>query len=478
VGLIVIAALLALAPAVLFARGGGEKGGGTSLPSPKSGEEMDKAAVRIAKDLAKGKEVTLRVILTWDAPGQALEKVIPLWEKATGIKVKVERLSTLEMAQKVNLELSSGAPEYDMIQYDKYIYKPMLENPNVLNLDQYMKAFPFHFEGMMTGQDKWGVADDGTNRMVPFYWCTYTGVYRKDLLDDPKEHAAFQKKYGYDYDVNNLTLDKSYKDVAAFFTRDTNKDGKTDLWGAAEMFAAYAAGDTFMARYINYWSADKPYLFDPKTGKATFDDDAARATFKDLMDVVKKGSMIPEILQTDWSSILGVFGSGKSAMALCYDPTWVAVQSPSGDFKISGPEKVGFIHMPGVTGRPRSTISSGWMSFIPQKAKNPQLAYLFLAWASSPATDKEMALTTLHNPVRQSTYQDGDVLKVNPTFPVEYQHKEGQVAVPAVLIYDETQLILSNHMAALATGKETIDQCITRSAKEMEAKWVEVTGKK
>jgi hypothetical protein len=70
------------------------------------------------------------------------------------------------------------------------------------------------------------------------------------------------------------------------------------------------------------------------------------------------------------------------------------------------------------------------------------------------------------------------VLKVNPTFPVEYQHKEGQVAVPAVLIYDETQLILSNHMAALATGKETIDQCITRSAKEMEAKWVEVTGKK
>jgi hypothetical protein len=89
-----------------------------------------------------------------------------------------------------------------------------------------------------------------------------------------------------------------------------------------------------------------------------------------------------------------------------------------------------------------------------------------------------MALTTLHNPVRQSTYQDADALKVNPTFPVEYQHKEGQVAVPALLIYDETQLILSSHMAAMASGKETIEQVITKSAAEMEAKWVEVTGKK
>jgi multiple sugar transport system substrate-binding protein len=478
VSMVVVVFLLALAPAALFAAGGGEKGSGAAIPAPKKGEAMDVAAARIAKDIAKGKDVTLRVILTWDAPGQALEKLIPEWEKATGVKVKVERLSTLEMSQKVNLELASGSPEYDVIQYDKYIYKPVLENKAVKNLDGYMKAFPFNFEGMMPGTDTWGVADDGTNRMVPFYWCTYTGVYRKDLLDDPKEHAAFKAKYGYDYDVNALTLDKSYKDVAAFFTRDTNKDGKIDLWGSAEMFAAYAAGDTFMGRYLNYWTADKPYLFDGKTGKATFNDPAARETLKDLMDVVKAGHMIPEILQTDWSSILGVFGSGKAAMALCYSPTWVAVQSPSGDFKISGPDKVGFIHMPGVTGRKRSTISSGWMSFIPEKAKNPALAYLFLAWASSPAIDKAMALTTLHNPVRVSTYEDAEVLKANPGFAAEYAHREGQVGVPALLIYDETQLILSNHIAAMASGKETIEQCITRSAAEMEAKWVEVTGKK
>ena len=477
VSLVVALVLLAFVPLAAFAGGEGEKGAAAILPSPKAGEAMDAAAVRIAKDLVKGKEATLRVMLTWDAPGQALEKLIPEWEKATGVKVKVERLSTLELSQKVNLELTSGNPEFDMIQYDKYIYKPVLENPALLNLDPYMKAFPYQFDGMMPGTDKWGVADDGTNRMVPFYWCTYTGVYRKDLLDNPKEHAAFKKKYGYDYDVNALTLDKSYRDVAEFFTRDTNGDGKVDLWGTAEMFAAYAAGDTFMGRYLNYWTADKPYLFDPKTGKATFNDEAARKTLKDLMILVEKGWIVPEYLQTDWSSILGVFGSGKCAMAMCYSPTWVAVQSASGDFKYSGPEKVGFIHVPGVTGRKRSTIASGWMSFIPAKAKNPGLAYLFLAWASSPAIDKAMALTTLHNPVRQSTYKDAEVLKLNPTFGVGYQHKEGQVTVPPVLIYDETQLILSNHIAALATGKETIEQCIVNSAKEMEAKWVEVTGK-
>ncbi len=308
-----------------------EKKGRRVRPLPRNlASRWTRLLFALQSSLPNGQDITIRTALTWDAPGQALEKVIPLWVKATGIKVKVERISTLEMSQKVNLELSSGSPEFDMIQYDKYIYKPILENPAVLDLDPLMKQFPFHFEGMMTGQDKWGVADDGTNRMVPFYWCTYTGVYRKDLLDDPQEHAAFKAKYGYDFDVNNLTLDKSYKDVAAFFTRDTKHDGKIDLWGDGEMGAAYAAGDTFMARYINYWTANKAYLFDPKTGKATFNDPAARAALKDLMDIVNKGWMIPEMLQTDWSSILGVFGSGKCAMALCYDPTWVAVQSPGG----------------------------------------------------------------------------------------------------------------------------------------------------
>jgi multiple sugar transport system substrate-binding protein len=476
--LVVALVLAALIPVPSFVGCAKQQGsGGLSGYKPKSGEAMDVYAVRIAKELARGKNVTLRAILTRDAPGEALIKLIPEWEAATGMKVTCKRLSTLEMETKVNLELSSGKPEYDIFQYDKYICKPVQESPGLLNLDPYIKKYDIDFAGMMPGMGEWGKADDGANRMLPYYWCTYTMVYRRDLFEDPKEKAAFRTKYGYELDPNNLTFDRSYKDAAEFFTRDTDKDGKIDLWGTVEMFAPYAAGDTFMGRYLNYWSADKPYLSDPEAGKATFNDEAAKAALNDALCLIRKGCMVPEIMQTDWAAILGVFGSGRAAMALCYSPIWVAVQSPSSEFKVSGPDKVGYTHIPGVTGKKRSTICSGWLSFINKNSPIPEIAYLFLLWASSPKIDKELAMTTLHNPVRQSTYADPEVLAANPTFTAEALHKEGQHAVPDHLIYAEEQLILSNAMAAMVSGKMTVEEGLADAEKQINAKWAEVKQK-
>ena len=474
--IVLVIVMLAISPIVVFA-GGGKEDTAAAAPrdlKPNPGEAVDEYATRIAKELAAGQDITIRTLVTWDAPGKALLEVIPQWEAATGIKVETEFLSTLEMSQKINLELSSGKPEYDIIQYDKYIYKPVLENPGVANLDPFMDKYDIHYETMMTGMGEWGVADDGTNRMTPFYWCTYSMAYRKDLLDNPKEKAAFKAKYGYEYDVNNLTWDKSYKDVAEFFTRDTDKDGEIDFWGTAEMLAPYAAGDTFFSRYINYWNADKPYLSDPAAMKSTMNDAAARSALKDMMDVIDNGSMIPEIMQTDWGTILGSIGSGRCAIALCYTPSWGPLQSATSEFKFSGPDKIGFAHIPGIEGKQRSTISSGWLSFVTNNSPISEIAYLYLLWTSSEKIDKEMALTTLHMPVRQATYRDSEVIKLNPSFKAEAEHIEGQVAVPPLLIYEETQLIISNNMAAMVAGDITVDECVTNSDKEINAKWDEL----
>lgn len=444
----------------------------------KAGETLDQTALRVAKQVAKGKDITLHVLVTWDAPGTALTKLIPDWEKETGVKVKTEPLSTLEMAQKVNLELSSGEPEYDIIQYDGYIRKPVIENPGVMNLDPYLEKYPFDFKGLVnTKAEFWGVADDGSHRALPFYWCNYVYVYRKDLLDNDKEKAAFKKKYGYDYDVEAITWDKSYKDIAEFFTRDTNKDRKVDLWGTAEMFAPYAAGDTFMIRYLNYWDNDKPFLADAKAGTCTLDDKYTLAVFKDLAEIIKKKHIIPEILQTDWASILGTFGSGRCVLAGQYAPTWMPLQSPKSEFKYSGPDKVGFIPSPGTEGKIRMSQDSGWISLITKNSKNPELAYLFILWAASEKIDRAMAMTTLHNPIRAATYKDAEVVKANPIFESMFRYPEGFYTVPDHLIYEEEQLIISNAMQALANGDITPDKAVKKIVDEVNAKWAEIKQK-
>jgi len=117
------------------------------------------------------------------------------------------------------------------------------------------------------------------------------------------------------------------------------------------------------------------------------------------------------------------------------------------------------------------------LSFIPKDSPNAEIAYLFLAWASSEKIDKEMAMTTLHNPLRTATYQDPEVIKLNPSFAAEFEHPEGLYHIPPVIIYSETQKILTDHMAAIASGTESVDDAVNKVAAEIDAKWIEVMGK-
>jgi len=436
---------------------------------------MDELAITEAKKLAEGKDITLNVMITWDPPGTALIGVIPQWEEATGIKIKYEQLSTIEASQKINLELSSGQSEYDMFMYDGYIRKPILENENVLSLDEFNEKWPLRFDTMIPGNKESTLNDAGNIKGVPFFWCSFIMTYRKDLVENPNELAAFKEKYGYDLDIDNLTWDKSYKDVAEFFTRDTDNDGEIDLWGTSEMFAPYAAGDTLIARYLNYWTEDKAFLSDPETGESTIRDDEMGAAFTDMKEVVDNKWIVPDHLQIDWAAILGSFGSGRSAMAFQYAPSWGPIQAETPDFPISGPDLVGFTQIPGMEGHQRSAQTCSWISHINANSNNTELVYLFLLWATSEKMDKEMAKTSLHNPVRTATYEDPEIVALNPTFKAEFMYPEGFLYIPDHLIFEEEILIISNAMAEMSAGTITeSDEFIEKIATGTEAKWAEV----
>jgi maltose-binding protein MalE len=152
------------------------------------------------------------------------------------------------------------------------------------------------------------------------------------------------------------------------------------------------------------------------------------------------------------------------------------LQSSSSEFVYSGPDKVGFTQVPGMKGVPKASIDSGWISFITKNSKIPEIAYLFILWSGSDKIDKTMAMTTLHNPIRAATYKDPEVLDANPIFKAMFMHPNF-VGVPGLLIYAETQLIISNAMQALVNGDVDIKGAQARIVKEIEAKWAEVTQK-
>jgi ABC-type glycerol-3-phosphate transport system substrate-binding protein len=81
---------------------------------------------------------------------------------------------------------------------------------------------------------------DGKLYWIPIHVNSQLGYARTDLFTDPKEQEAFKKEYGYDMPIPDENGSIAFKDrgqfvdVAKFFTRDTDGDGKIDLWGYAQ----------------------------------------------------------------------------------------------------------------------------------------------------------------------------------------------------------------------------------------------------
>lgn len=80
---------------------------------------------------------------------------------------------------------------------------------------------------------------------MPLWTDTEIIYYRTDLFEDEAEQSAFQEEYG--YPLRPPQDWGEYRDVAEFFTRDTDGDGQTDLYGtdlkggdAADWLAAVA----------------------------------------------------------------------------------------------------------------------------------------------------------------------------------------------------------------------------------------------
>ncbi len=70
---------------------------------------------------------------------------------------------------------------------------------------------------------------DGAFVGMPVWTNSEILFYRTDLFEDPTNQADFEAKYG--YPLAPPTDWEEYRDVAEFFTRDTDGDGQVDLYG-------------------------------------------------------------------------------------------------------------------------------------------------------------------------------------------------------------------------------------------------------
>ena len=371
----------------------------------------ESAAERAVKEAQKYKGQTITIV--WEAGLQSLDPLNfsgPLWEKLTGMKVKVIEVQTAEMFTKIMQEYRAGTGAYDALNVMPS-WMPDLANAGALEpLDSYI--------------DKYGYADE-LSKIAPIYrdnWAKANGkvyglpddgdvfimYYRKDIFGDPKVQEAFKAKTGHD-----LAVPKTWKDFGETGAALTEILKPQNTYGAAFFRQPPYTMFMFQERFRN----EGGKFFDAETMKATINSDIGVKVLTDMRNENK--FMPPGVEQWGFVENLAAFMAGQTAMTISWPPygrwaagygtddkalNWVPKSTVGG--------KVGYALPPG--GHPE--LAAGFDLSIASTSKNKDAAYLFIQWLNSEdiSLQRVKLPTTLRDPFRDSHYTDAGYLALWP----------------------------------------------------------------
>ncbi|NQV98141.1 MAG: extracellular solute-binding protein [Rhodospirillales bacterium] len=354
-----------------------------------AGSAFAQSAAQRAVDAAKqysGEEITI----VWEAGLQSLDPLNfsgPLWEKLTGIKVKVVEVSTAEMFTKILQEHRAGTGAYDALNVvpswlpdlaiagalepldayvDKYGFREELQEIAPVYRDNQMKH-----DGII-----YGFPDDGD---------VFVLYFRKDIFEDADNMKEFKAKHGYALAAPNTW--KEFREIGQFIT----DKYKGKVHGAGFIRVPPLAMFMFQERFRN----EGGKFFDADSMKATINSQVGVDVFKAM---VEDNKFMPAGVES-WGFVeaLSAFMSGQTAMVVSWPPygRWTAgygldekVLSWVPKTTIAG--KVGYALPPG--GHPQ--LALGFSLSVSSSSKKKEAAYLFIQWLNS----KEISLQRVQLP--------------------------------------------------------------------------------
>lgn len=337
----------------------------------------------------------IRILLNRHPWQEAIEPLIPEFEKLTGMKAYIEVYPEDQFRAKRTVEMASKVAKIDVcmlimaqegrkykkagwvIPLEKYLSDPNLTSPDY-DAKDFLKG-------------AWEAAQvEGTQVGIPITMEVHpTFFYRKDLL----------KKYG-------VPLPKTMEELASAakkLTLDTNADGKIDIHGIA-MRGKRAAATSVFAAFLHSYGGD---WLDENRNPA-IDSPEAIAAFE-MYGRLLRESGPPGSTGNHWYEVVSLMSQGKVAFACDASLFYANFENPEKS-KVVG--NVGYRVIPaGPKGSVPSTVV--WSLIIPYLSKNPEAAWTFIQWATS----KDIALHVLKKRVtggRSSPWDDPEAKKMYP----------------------------------------------------------------
>lgn len=296
--------------------------------------------------------------------GEMLQRAIAeKFTEETGIEVNFTVVPYQGVFDRLSAEIASGSSTFDIATIDvvwNARFADHVEDLSDLFTDEVKNDLPAAL-----------LADasvDGKVMGMPTWANTEIVFYRKDLFEDEAEKTAFEAEYGYPLAPPQSW--QQWRDMAKFFTRDSDSDGTIDLYSTSTvgLFA-----EEWMAHVLQ---AGSPGVILDAEGNVILDNDAHRAALEFyIAPHCEDQSVPPNVLEIGWGEAQNLFYQGKTAMMKFWGH---AYRMTPEDSLVNG--KVGVAPMlageAGIAG-----IPGPWYNVIPSNAANKDAARQFITYA-------------------------------------------------------------------------------------------------
>lgn len=363
---------------------------------------------------AAGPKVKLNVSVMVGVYGERAKALEKQFERENSdIDVVLEETGYTDIFQKQILDATSGRAKFDVytvcnhelgtyaapghiIPLTEFLNDSSLVSPD-LQLDDYYDAY-------LKGCTQY----NGVTYSMPYQFWVMAFYYRKDLWSDKNLQAEFRKKYGYD-----LRVPKNYdefKDMAAFFTRDRDGDGKLDLYGFG-MDGMRGTGGSNTYQFLPFlwaWGSD---VFD-KNMKPAFNSPEGVKALEYYASLVAFSP--PDWVQNMCDMNTTLFQQDLLAMSIHDSDQFGYIN----DVNTSKAQVVGNVALApapvGPAGKP-VVMLAGWTMAINADSKHKKEAFRYIQWMASKGRAAVQAGFG-EPPCRKSWLEDPENQKAHPEY--------------------------------------------------------------
>jgi multiple sugar transport system substrate-binding protein len=408
---------------------------------------------------------TLNVIGEATLNSQVLESLLPDFKEKTGIDVVLEQAPYDSVVQKVTLDAQTKQGGYDVVSLPYEFLGAFAEKQWIAPIDDRLadKAsfapdfdpsaiIPALWKASSVWRDKTYGAPSNSAVMMMFY--------RKDLLENADEQAAFKSKYG--YDLAAPTTWQAYRDAAEFFTR---KAGAT-LAGqplAADFAGVAMTGKRHVATVLEWmdygWTFGGGILDD--SGNLVIDSQQSVESLDYMLGL--RAFAQPGYTSATWDETTATLQQGNAALSITWGDTAGAMESADQSAVLG---KMGYGDIPSLKdGDPKIAHLGSWTYVIPSSAKNPDTAWLFLEWALSAPIQQKMAEGG-GLPALTPTFEDATLTGSLPYWAQELKSLSESKSRPRIPEWggmsDILQDSISNAISGQGTSADVLSQADTK----------------